>query len=466
MRTVLLKALLCISITLQVSPTFAEIVGTYKGGFEAHRLGITVELRCDGSGLCDDTRIESSDGQATSSEPQKWELRPLGECASPPVSEWDECESRSWDGVRKALDYARKNVERQEYPDLKRQLLPFLTSNTDISMCYEAPGQAVLCELQSSPWGKPALLYMPPMFRPCFPPSGFCTYTIIPLLKVSDDGSLRSKFGGFYPKAPWPGMLEQERVGTYIRQLEDLVHANLGVVPDAPASARLTVRADFDGDTGRIHNVSVLGASPGTGCSCPKFRETVVRVVNQLAVFPLLPMEKRGHVGGGRGRVYLNIVAGKANAQPVPAKPVAMGQAYPPFHKDCKAGESVDLGENKHGDRTGSTLVQCEAETYIVLGATSGPQLQPDAPVMFARKILVIPNFSDGQVTQWSRDCKIGGSHFAASKFVVVVSERQHPKTKKTVPMVSYAVRPDIDGLEFQTIPISFVHCDNLENPA
>lgn len=461
----LLRAFLCIAISLQVSPASAGIVGTYKGGFESRRLGISVELRCDGSGLCEDTQIETSDGQSSSSEPRKWELEPLGGCASPPTNEWEECEGRHWEGVRKALDFARKHIEEQEYPDLKTQLRPLLASGTDIRQCYEVPGQAVLCEVQSSPWGKPTVLYMPPMFRACYPPTGFCTYRIIPLFKASDDGTLRSTLGGFLPKPTWPGRLEQEKVAPYIRQLEDVVHSKLVAAPGTPTTARLTVRADFDGDTGRIQNVSVLGASSGTGCSCPGFREAVTRAVTQVAAFPLLPMEERGHVGGGRGRVYLNIVAGNATATAVPAKPVAVGQAYPPFHQDCKAGESVDFGKNKRGDRTVSTLVQCAAEAYLVLGTTSGTQLQPEAQVMVARKVLAIPSFSDSQITRWSRDCKVTSTHFAASSFVVVVSERQHAKSKRTVPMVSFAARPDIDALEFQTIPISFVRCESLENP-
>lgn len=466
MQTTFLKALLCVAITLLVSPIYAGIIGTYKGGFESRRLSISVELRCDGSGLCEDEQIGTSDGQSASSTPQKWELKPLGECATPPTSEWDECESRYWEGVRKALDFARKNIEEQDYPDLKSQLRPFLTSDTDITQCYAMPGQAVLCEIQRSPWGKPALLYMPMLLKPCYPPSGFCTYMIIPVFKTSDDGVLQSKTSGvmtLYPKGPWPGEVEQEKVAPYIRQLEDLIHTNLFAPPGTPGTARLTVLADFDGDTGRIYYVSALNASANTGCSCPEFREVVTRAVSQVTTFPLLPIEERGHVGGGRGRVYLKIVAGKATA-PAPSRPVTIGQAYPPFHKDCKTKESVDLGKNKRGDRVNSTLVECAEETYAVLGTASDPPLRQEEPTWIARKVLAIPKYHDKQITRWSHDCKVTSSYFAASYFVVVISEWQHTKTKSRTPKVSYAVRPDIDALNFQVIPISFVRCENFEN--
>lgn len=449
------------AITLLVSPVYAGIIGTYKGGFESRRMSISVELRCDGSGLCEDDQIETSEGQSASSTPQKWELKPLGECATPPTSEWDECEGRSWDAVRKALDFARKNIEEQDYPDLKSQLRPFLTSNADITQCYEMPGQAVLCEIKNSPWGKPALLYMPVMFRPCYPPSGFCTYTIIPLFKVSDDGTLRSKGGGAYPKIPWPGESEQAKVAPYIRQLEDLVHSKLVVPPRTPGTARLKVLANFDGDTGRIHNVSALRASPNSGCDCPEYRDAVTEAVNQVAAFPLLPIEERGHVGGGRGRVYLKIVAGKATA-PAPTKPVAIDQAYPPFHKDCQAKEGVDLGKNRRGDRVSSTLVQCAEETFVVLGTASDPPIQQNEPTWIARKVHAIPKFNDRQITQWSHDCKARSSLFSPGRFVVVISEWQPSGAKSSAPRITYSVGPDIDALNFQVIPISLVRCEYL----
>lgn len=459
MQPAFIKAIFCMAISLLASPIYAGIIGTYKGGFESRLLNISVELRCDGSGLCKDEQIGTGDGQSTSSTPQKWELKPLGECAMPPTSEWDECEGRLWDGVRKALDFARKNIEEQDYPDLKNQLRPFLTSDTDITQCYAMPGQAVLCEIKGSPWGKPALLYMPSMFRPCYPPSGFCTYTIIPLFKTSDDGTLHSKDGGAYPKIPWPGELEQGKVAPYIRQLEDLVHAKLVVPPGTPRTARLMVLADFDGDTGRIYNVSALRASANSGCSCPEFREAVTRAVSQVATFPLLPIEERGHVGGGRGRVYLKIVAGRATA-PAPTQPVAIDQAYPPFHKNCQAKESVDLGINKRGDRVSSTLVQCVEETYVVLGTASEPPTRQKEPTWIARKVHAIPKFNDKQVTQWSHDCKVRSSLFAASYFVVVASEWQPATAKSRALRLSYSVGPDIDALNFQVIPISLVRCE------
>lgn len=216
-------------------------------------------------------------------------------------SKWDECEGRSWDAVRKALDFARKNIEEQDYPDLKSQLRPFLTSNADITQCYEMPGQAVLCEIKNSPWGKLGAPLHARNVPAVLPTSGFCTYTIIPLFKVSDDGTLRSKGGGAYPKIPWPGESEQAKVAPYIRQLEDLVHSKLVVPPRTPGTARLKVLANFDGDTGRIHNVSALRASPNSGCDCPEYRDAVTEAVNQVAAFPLLPIEERGHVGGGQG---------------------------------------------------------------------------------------------------------------------------------------------------------------------
>lgn len=363
--------------------------------------------------------------------------------------------------MRKALDFARKNIEEQDYPDLKSQLRPFLTSNTDITQCYEMPGHAVLCEIKSSPWGKPALLYMPSMFQPCYPPSGFCTYTIIPLFKTSDDGTLRSKRGGVYPKNPRPGELEQGKVAPYIQQLEDLVHSKLVVPHGTPGTARLRVLADFDGDTGRIYYVSALRASANSGCSCPEFREAVTKAVNQVATFPLLPIEDRGHVGGGRGRVYLKVVAGKATA-PVPTKPVAIDQAYPPFHKDCQAKEGVDLGKNKRGDRVNSTLVQCADETYVVLGAASDPPIQQKESTWIARKVHAIPKFNDKQVIQWSHDCKARSSLFGTSRFVVVISDWQPATARSPAPRPIYSVGPDIDALNFQVIPISLVRCEHL----
>lgn len=317
MRPTFIKVFFYIAITLLVSPVYAAIIGTYKGGFESRRLSISVELRCDESGLCEDDQIGTSDGQSSASTPQKWELNPLGKCATPPTSEWDECEGSLWDGVRKALTFARKNIEEQDYPDLKNQLRPFLTSDADITQCYAMPGQAVLCEIKSSPWGKPALLYMPMMYQPCYPPSGFCTYTIIPLFKTRDDGVLQSKTRGFmtlYQKGPWPGELEQEKVAPYIRQLEELVHANLVLPPGTPNTARLTMRIQFNGDTGRIHSAFPLPASTNTGCSCPHFRKAAAEAVYQVAPLPLLPMGERSHVGGGHGRVYLKIEAKKATA--------------------------------------------------------------------------------------------------------------------------------------------------------
>ncbi len=464
MRPTFIKVVFCMAITLLVSPSYAGILGTYKGGFESRRLSISVELRCDGSGLCEDDQTVTSDGQSASSTPQKWELKPLGGCATPPTSEWDECEGRLWDGVRKALDFARKNIEEQDNPDQKNQLRPFLTSDTDISQCYAMPGQAVLCEIKSSPWGKPALLYMPSMLQPCYPPSGFCTYTIIPLFKTRDDGVLQSKTSGvmtLYPKGPWPGEVEQEKVAPYIRQLEELVHAHLVLPSGTPNTARLTVLIQFDGDTGRISYASPLSASINTGCSCPDFRQAATKAAYQVAKLPLLPIEERGHVGGGRGRVYLRVVAGKATA-PAPTIPVAIDQAYPPFHKSCQAKESVDLGKNKRGDRVNSTLVQCAEETYAVLGTASDTPIGQKELTWIARKVHTIPKFNDKQVTQWSHDCRVRSSLLAASGFVVVISEWQPVTAKTRAPRLSYSVGPDIDALNFQVIPISLVHCEYL----
>lgn len=66
MPPVLIKAFFLMAITLLVSPVYAGIIGTYKGGFESRRLSISVELRCDGSGLCEDDQIETSEGQSAS----------------------------------------------------------------------------------------------------------------------------------------------------------------------------------------------------------------------------------------------------------------------------------------------------------------------------------------------------------------------------------------------------------------
>jgi hypothetical protein len=210
-----------------------------------------------------------------------------------------------WDAVRKAMKFAREHQDKQPIPEVQEMLKPLLESQADIERCYNVQQYSVICEINQSPWGKPALIYLSLMMQPCYPPSGFCTYRLMPLFKISDSAVLRAKRTGLPPER-WKGPpSSQSEVASYVRDLEERIRLAMIIPSGTPSTARVAYQIQFSQVTGNFYSVGFLD-----GCFCPSFRSAVYSAIRKIQPLPLLPKEQQSILGGRNGRVYLETTAG------------------------------------------------------------------------------------------------------------------------------------------------------------
>lgn len=293
-------------IALGSLPARGDVLGTYKGGFVSEHQNVSVELRCDSNASCEIDATQSVDGAPLPAEPlMKWPLRPLGGCASPPQSEWGNCNVIDWDSVRKALKFAREHRGEQPIPEVQEMLKPLLESRADVERCYNVQQYAVVCEITQSPWGKPVVLYFSLMMQPCYPPSGFCTYRLMPLFKIGDAAIMRAKREGFVPEQRKEHPSSQAQVAGYVQNLQERIRNAMVVPSGAPSTARVTYQVQFNQETGNVYSVNFQD-----GCFCPSLRSAVQSAIRKIAPLPLLPKDQQSILGGRNGRIYLETVVG------------------------------------------------------------------------------------------------------------------------------------------------------------
>lgn len=300
------------SFSLVSSPARSEISGTYKGAFSSQHKNVSAELRCDPNQVCEVEWAETTDGAVVPMMPlTKWPLRPLGGCSSPPQNEWGNCNVVDWDAVRKALNFARDHRNEQPIAEVREMLKALLESKAGVQNCYHLERESVICELDQSPWEKPALLLFSRMFQPCYPPSGFCTYRLMPLFKMSNTATLRAKSSGFVHER-WGGPpASQAKVADYVRDLQNRIRRALIVPPGAPSDARVAYQIQFDQVTGHVFSVNFM--DPQYGCFCPSLRSAVAAAVQKIQPLPLLPIDQQSILGNQSGRVYLETTVGTEN---------------------------------------------------------------------------------------------------------------------------------------------------------
>lgn len=285
--------------------------GTYDGGFTSKAETLKLELRClratDTSIACELEMTHITGGSAPETRPLRANgLEPLGGCKTAPSSQWDECNFGLWKELQDSLQFARDHRTKQANPEARKILAPLFKTEVALKACYRfrQDDAFTFCELASSPWGKPVLMYFGQTYSGCDPSGPFCEYSILPLFKTGDSATLRGQRS--LGPAPQPPTIpaSQAMVAPYVKQLEAAVRRVLVVPPGTPASARVAYQIQFSQETGYVANVAFTG-----GCYCPALRGAVAGAVAQIKPFPLLPKQQQPFIGGHTGIVYLETSA-------------------------------------------------------------------------------------------------------------------------------------------------------------
>ncbi len=288
-------------------PARAVEAGTYRLVLSSKEETVSLEVRCPtwhGTTVCEVAGTDVRNGAALPTMPPRTVgLDPLGGCAEPPQNEWAECNVGLWEDLDKALKFARTHIRFQPDAQRRKLLEPLFTSGARLSKCESLQQNlgVTLCELSTSPWAKPTLLYFVALIEPCDLKGPFCLYAMWPVFKTA---APVLEHPGMNPLSPQPAPLvapdSQRLVAAYIDRLQVAIRGALAVPADTPTAARVAYRLEFDEDTGRVMNIYFT-----SGCYCRAFRAAVSTAVYQSQPLPLLQEEQRAVVGKRVGSIFV-----------------------------------------------------------------------------------------------------------------------------------------------------------------
>lgn len=284
-----------IGVMLPIS-SLADIVGDYEGSVSVGKSTTKIVLRCETESLCELEILQTVDSK----------LQP-----SPPLERLSAIPLESLKQVELSLQYLR-NQKATIFTDADSQafseiLKPVLNSTDKVQHCidlqYGGTGASIICEVPSSIWGKPTVMYLGANLASCNPNRLFCGYGFFPLFQTDETTKLHATRETFVPKKFSPPPVPNE-VTEYVKSIQDKVHTALRVPSGTPNDAKLDVQIQFNQNNGYIYSVNVQD-----GCICTEFRSAVKSAVKEIKPMPLLPPEKWVFLGGKNAKLYISVRA-------------------------------------------------------------------------------------------------------------------------------------------------------------
>lgn len=277
-------------------PLLAAIVGSYEGSISVGKSTTKIVLRCETESLCELEALQAVDGKLQS---------------SPPFERLSAIPLERLNQVELSLQYVR-NQKATIFTDAESRafseaLKPLLNSTDEVQHCidlqYGGTGASVICEVPSSIWGKPTVMYLGANLASCNPNRLFCGYGFFPLFQTNETTKLHATREAFVPKKFVPPPVPSE-VAEYVNSIQDKVQTALRLPDRTPNDAKLDVQIQFNQNNGYIYSVNVQD-----GCICTEFRSAVKAAVKEIKPMPLLPPEKWVFLGGKNAKLYISVRA-------------------------------------------------------------------------------------------------------------------------------------------------------------
>jgi hypothetical protein len=203
--------------------------------------------------------------------------------------------------LKGALRFARdrKDVQttNEEMRTVQDAVRPLLDSNADLSRCIRLATGSNVCELTSSPWRKPVVIYFGADLANCRSESLFCGYVLFPLFQTAKTAVMQGR-EPFVPTRFSPPPAAPE-IQDYVKAVQDKVQVFLKAPPGTKPDI-VSVQIQFNQETGNYHSSSVRDE-----CECQEIRKAVAAAVKAAWPLPLLPKEKWHFLEGRNAKLYI-----------------------------------------------------------------------------------------------------------------------------------------------------------------
>jgi hypothetical protein len=183
---------------------------------------------------------------------------------------------------------------------VREAIRPLLDSGADLSRCIRLAAGSNVCELSSSPWGKPAVIFFGADLANCRSENLFCGYVLFPLFQTAKTAVMQGS-KPFVPAKFSPPPVAPE-IRDYVKSVQDKVQALLKVPPGSPKPGTdVIVQIQFNQETGNFHYTVMTDHS----CECQELRKAIAAAVKAAWPIPLLPKEKWHFLEGRNAKLYI-----------------------------------------------------------------------------------------------------------------------------------------------------------------
>ena len=265
-------------------------MGTYEGDFDVAGNKLSLVLRCETEAYCE---LDSPSVSAR-------ERLPVPGFRTEVMTDLRE--------LRTSLQFARDrkstSTANEEARAIREVLRPLLDSTADLSRCITLQLGSSVCQLDSSPWNKPTVIYFGADLANCRQDSIFCGYVLLPMFQTAKTVVMSATSDRLPADNSLPPVAPE--VQDYVRSIQQKVQSLLQVPPGTKAESTLLIQVFFNQEVGSVYSTTIMDRG---SCDCPAFKTAAFKAVKAAWPIPLLPKEKWQFLGGRDARLYLVIRA-------------------------------------------------------------------------------------------------------------------------------------------------------------